>query len=149
MNIELTETQELIIKSVKDFAEKKIRPHIMEWDEAQYFPIELFKEIGEMGWMGILVPEEYGGSGLNYHDYIRILEEISKVDGSIGLSVAAHNSLCTNHILMFGNEVQKRKYLPKLASGEWMVLGDSLSTTQVPMPVVCPQRRYKTEIILS
>jgi alkylation response protein AidB-like acyl-CoA dehydrogenase len=120
MNIELTETQELIIKSVKDFAEKKIRPHIMEWDEAQYFPIELFKEIGEMGWMGILVPEEYGGSGLNYHDYIRILEEISKVDGSIGLSVAAHNSLCTNHILMFGNEVQKRKYLPKLASGEWI-----------------------------
>jgi alkylation response protein AidB-like acyl-CoA dehydrogenase len=120
MNIELTETQELIIKSVKDFAEKKIRPHIMEWDEAQYFPIELFKEIGEMGWMGILVPEEYGGSGLNYHDYIRILEEISKVDGSIGLSVAAHNSLCTNHILMFGDEVQKRKYLPKLASGEWI-----------------------------
>lgn len=120
MNIELTENQELIVKSVKDFVEKKIRPHIMEWDEAQYFPIELFREMGEMGWMGILVPEEYGGSALNYHDYIRILVEISKVDGSIGLSVAAHNSLCTNHILMFGNEAQKSKYLPKLANGSWI-----------------------------
>jgi hypothetical protein len=120
MNIELTETQQLIINSLRDFVEKNIRPNIMLWDESQYFPIELFKEMGKMGWMGILIPEEYGGSGLNYHDYIRILEEISKVDASIGLSVAAHNSLCTNHIYMFGNEEQRKKYLPKLASGEWI-----------------------------
>lgn len=90
----------------------------MEWDEAQFFPVSLFKKIGEMGFMGILVPEELGGSGLGYHEYITIIEEISKVDPSIGLSVAAHNSLCTNHILIFGNEEQKKKWIPKLASGE-------------------------------
>jgi len=120
MNYEITETQQLIATSIRDFAEKHIRPFIMEWDEAQFFPIELFKKLGELGLMGVLVPEEYGGSGLNYHDYIRIIEEISKVDSSIGLSVAAHNSLCTGHILEFGNESQKKKYLPKLASGEWI-----------------------------
>ncbi len=120
MHYEITETQELIIAAIKDFAEKHIRPYMMEWDEAQTFPIELFKKLGDLGLMGVLVPEEYGGSGLNYHDYIRIIEEISKVDSSIGLSVAAHNSLCTGHILAFGNEAQKRKYLPKLASGEWI-----------------------------
>ncbi len=120
MHYEITETQKLIIAAIKDFAEKHIRPYMMEWDEAQTFPIELFKKLGDLGLMGVLVPEEYGGSGLNYHDYIRIIEEISKVDSSIGLSVAAHNSLCTGHILAFGNEAQKRKYLPKLASGEWI-----------------------------
>jgi len=120
MNYEITETQKLITDSIRDFAEREIRPNIMIWDEAQIFPIELFKKLGEMGLMGVLVPEEYGGSGLNYHDYIRIIEEISKVDSSIGLSVAAHNSLCTGHILAFGNEAQKKKYLPKLASGEWI-----------------------------
>ena len=120
MNIDITEIQHLIIQSIRDFSEKHIKPYMMEWDETQYFPVELFKEMGKMGWMGVLVPEEYGGSALNYHDYIRIIEEIGKVDGSIGLSVAAHNSLCTNHILLFGNEQQKRKYLPKLASGEWI-----------------------------
>jgi alkylation response protein AidB-like acyl-CoA dehydrogenase len=120
MNYEITETQQLITASIRDFAEKHIRPQMMEWDEAQFFPIDLFKKLGELGLMGVLVPEEYGGSGLNYHDYIRIIEEISKVDSSIGLSVAAHNSLCTGHILEFGNEVQKQKYLPKLASGEWI-----------------------------
>ena len=120
MHYEITETQELIIAAIKDFTEKHIRPYMMEWDEAQTFPIELFKKLGDLGLMGVLVPEEYGGSGLNYHDYIRIIEEISKVDSSIGLSVAAHNSLCTAHILAFGNEAQKRKYLPKLASGEWI-----------------------------
>lgn len=120
MNIDISETQALIIQSIRDFAEKKIRPHIMEWDEAQFFPIDLFREMGQMGWMGVLIPEQYGGSGLNYHDYIRIIEEIGKVDGSIGLSVAAHNSLCTNHIYLFGNEEQRQKYLPKLASGTWI-----------------------------
>jgi len=120
MNYEITETQQMITAAIKDFAEQHIRPHIMEWDEAQIFPIELFKKLGELGIMGVLVPEEYGGSGLNYHDYIRIIEEVSKVDSSIGLSVAAHNSLCTGHILAFGNETQKKKYLPKLASGEWI-----------------------------
>ena len=120
MNFEFTETQKMIAASVKDFAEQHIRPHIMEWDEKQTFPRELFSKIGEMGFMGILVPETYGGSGLSYHEYILILEEISKVCGSIGLSVAAHNSLCTGHILEFGNDDQKKKWLPKLASAQWI-----------------------------
>lgn len=118
MNFEYNETQSMIAQSIKDFAEKNIKPNIMEWDEAQIFPIPLFKELGEMGFMGVLVPEEYGGSGLGYHEYITVIEEISKVDPSIGLSVAAHNSLCTNHILTFGNEEQKKKWLPKLATAE-------------------------------
>ena len=118
MNFDYNETQLLIAQSIRDFAEHNIRPHIMEWDEAQIFPVPLFEKLGEMGFMGILVPEELGGSGLGYHEYITIVEEISKVDPSIGLSVAAHNSLCTNHILAFGNEEQKKKWLPKLASGE-------------------------------
>nr|WP_294922303.1 acyl-CoA dehydrogenase family protein [uncultured Flavobacterium sp.] len=118
MNFDYNETQSMIAQSIKDFAEKNIRPYIMEWDEAQIFPITLFKELGQMGFMGVLVPEEYGGSGLGYHEYITVVEEISKVDPSIGLSVAAHNSLCTNHILTFGNEEQKKKWLPKLATAE-------------------------------
>jgi len=108
----------MIAQSIKDFAEQNIRPYIMEWDEAQIFPKELFKKLGEMGFMGVLVPEELGGSGLGYHEYVTIIEEISKADPSIGLSVAAHNSLCTNHILTFGTEEQKRRWIPKLASGE-------------------------------
>ena len=118
MNFDYNETQSMIAQSIRDFAEINIRPFIMEWDEAQTFPVPLFKQLGAMGFMGILVPEEYGGSGLGYHEYITIVEEISKVDSSIGLSVAAHNSLCTNHILTFGNEEQKKKWIPKLASGE-------------------------------
>jgi alkylation response protein AidB-like acyl-CoA dehydrogenase len=118
MNFDYNETQLLIAQSIRDFAEQNIRPYIMEWDEAQIFPIPLFKKLGEMGFMGILVPQELGGSGLGYHEYITIIEELSKVDPSIGLSVAAHNSLCTNHILTFGNEEQKKKWIPKLASGE-------------------------------
>ncbi len=106
--------------STKEFAEKYIRPFLMEWDEGQIFPIDLFHKMGEYGLMGILVPEQYGGAGLGYQEYITIIEEISKVCGSIGLSLAAHNSLCTNHILEFANETQKEKYLPKLASGEWI-----------------------------
>ncbi|PXY38712.1 acyl-CoA dehydrogenase [Flavobacterium cheongpyeongense] len=118
MNFDYNETQSMIAQSIKDFAEKNIRPYIMQWDETQIFPVQLFKKLGEMGFMGVLVPEEYGGSGLGYHEYITIVEEISKVDPSIGLSVAAHNSLCTNHILTFGNEEQKKKWLPQLATAE-------------------------------
>jgi alkylation response protein AidB-like acyl-CoA dehydrogenase len=120
MNFDYNETQLMIVQSIKDFAEKNIRPYIMEWDEAQIFPVKLFKQLGEMGFMGVLVPEEYGGSGLGYHEYVTVIEEISKVDPSIGLSVAAHNSLCTNHILTFGNEEQKKKWLPKLATAEYI-----------------------------
>ena len=120
MNFGYTETQKMIAASIRDFAAQHILPHVMDWDEQQVFPIDLFRKIGEMGFMGILVPEEYGGSGLGYHEYILILEELSKVDGSIGLSVAAHNSLCTGHILQFGNAAQKEKWLPKLATGEWI-----------------------------
>jgi alkylation response protein AidB-like acyl-CoA dehydrogenase len=110
----------IIRQSARDFAETHIRPMLMQWDEDQIFPVELFKKLGEHGFMGILVPEKYKGSGLTYQEYITILDEISKVCGSIGLSLAAHNSLCTNHILSFANETQKEKYLPKLATGEWI-----------------------------
>src|SRR5205085_3323312 len=99
---------------------QKIKPHVMEWDEAQTFPVEVFKEMGRLGLMGVFVPEEYGGAGLGYFEYSEIIQEIAKVCGAIGLSVAAHNSLCTGHILSFGNEEQKQKYLPKLATAEWI-----------------------------
>jgi alkylation response protein AidB-like acyl-CoA dehydrogenase len=115
-----TDHMSLIRDSAREFAETYIRPHIMEWDEVQHFPVDLFKKMGEFGFMGIVVPEQYGGAGLSYQDYITILDEISKVCGSIGLSVAAHNSLCTNHILSFANEDQKSFYLPRLATGEWL-----------------------------
>lgn len=120
MNFDYSEDLELIAQSARDFAEQYIRPHVMEWDESQYFPVEVMKEAGKMGFLGILVPQEYNGSGLGYHEYIKIVEEIAKVDPSIGLSVAAHNSLCTGHILYFGNEEQKKRWLPKLATGEWI-----------------------------
>ena len=114
------ENLQMIEQSAKDFAETHIRPHVMEWDEAQHFPIDTMKKLGELGFLGVLVPEKYNGSGLGYQEYISIITEIAKVCGSIGLSVAAHNSLCTGHILAFGNEEQKQKYLPKLATGEWI-----------------------------
>ncbi len=120
MNFDLTENELMIQQMVRDFAEKEIRPNIMKWDESQEFPVDLFKKAGELGLMGVLVPAEYGGSGFGYNEYIMVIREISKVCGSIGLSVAAHNSLCTNHILKFGNEVQKKKWLPKLATSEWI-----------------------------
>lgn len=113
-----TEQLAMIQQAARDFAETRIRPNFMEWDEAEHFPRELFQEMGAYGFMGVLVPETYGGTGLGYAEYITIIDEISQVCGSIGLSVAAHNSLCTNHILMFGNEAQKQKYLPDLASGK-------------------------------
>ena len=107
MNFETSETRNTIAHSIRDFAKKNIKPFMMDWDENQTFPEELFHQLGAMGFMGVLVPEVYGGSGMDYHEYITVIEEISKVDSSIGLSLAAHNSLCTNHILEFGNETQK------------------------------------------
>ncbi|MCJ0742401.1 acyl-CoA dehydrogenase [Pedobacter montanisoli] len=119
-SFEVSENQQIIRKMVSDFAEKKIRKNVMEWDEQQYFPVEIFKQLGELGLMGVLVPENYGGSGFGYQEYVDVIVEISRVCGSIGLSVAAHNSLCTGHILAFGNEAQKQKWLPKLATAQWI-----------------------------
>lgn len=120
LSFEMSETQEMVKQSVRDFCEQHIKPHIMEWDEAQTFPVETLKKLGDLGLLGVLVPEKYGGAGLSYLEYVTAIKELSKVDPSIGLSMAAHNSLCTGHILQFGNEEQKQKYLPKLASGEWI-----------------------------
>lgn len=115
-----SENQQMVEQMAKDFAEKHIRPHVMEWDEAQHFPAELFKKLGELGMMSVFVPEEYGGSGFGYFEYVTVIQEVAKVCGSIGLSVAAHNSLCTGHILTFGTQEQKMKWLPKLATAEWL-----------------------------
>lgn len=115
-----SENQQMVGQMAKDFAEKHIKPHVMEWDEQQHFPRELFNQLGELGMLSVFVPEEYGGSGFGYFEYVTVIQEIAKVCGSIGLSVAAHNSLCTGHILNFGNEEQKQKWLPKLATGEWL-----------------------------
>lgn len=120
MNFETSELTEQVAQTAREFANQHIRPNLMEWDEKQEFPIHIFKELGKMGMMGVLVPEKYGGAGLGYHEYNAIIQEISKVCGSIGLSVAAHNSLCTGHILEFGNEKQKEKFLPKLANAEYI-----------------------------
>ncbi len=124
MTTAILENREAIVEeialSVRDFAQKHILPHRETWDEQQIFPIEVFKALGEMGLMGVLVPEELGGAGLGYREYVAAIVELSKIDPSIGLSMAAHNSLCTNHILMFGNDSQKRKWIPKLATGEWI-----------------------------
>jgi len=116
----ISDNLKLIRESARDFAETYIRPNVMEWDEEQHFPVDLFRKMGDYGFMGVLVPEKYQGAGLGYQEYITIIEEVAKVCGSIGLSVAAHNSLCTNHILLFGSEEQKEKYLPKLATAEWI-----------------------------
>jgi alkylation response protein AidB-like acyl-CoA dehydrogenase len=120
MDFLMNENQRMIAEMVRNFAEKEIRPHFMEWDETQEFPVPVFKKLGELGLMGVFIPEEYGGSGFGYHEYITVVSEIAKVCGSIGLSVAAHNSLCTGHIYYHGSEEQKKKYLPKLASAEWI-----------------------------
>ncbi len=118
MNFETTELTEQVAQTARDFANQHIKPHLMDWDESQEFPVQVFKEMGKLGLMGVLVPEKYGGSGLGYFEYNAIIQEISKVCGSVGLSLAAHNSLCTGHILSFGSEEQKKKYLPKLATAE-------------------------------
>jgi alkylation response protein AidB-like acyl-CoA dehydrogenase len=120
MNFETSEITAQVAQTARDFARQHILPHVMEWDESQEFPVHIFKKLGELGMMGVLVPEEYGGAGLSYFEYKVVIEEIAKVCGSIGLSLAAHNSLCTGHIMTFGNEEQKRAYLPKLATAEWI-----------------------------
>ncbi|GAB1446477.1 acyl-CoA dehydrogenase AcdA [Flammeovirgaceae bacterium] len=120
INFDESENQKMIAQMIKDFGELEIKPNIMKWDESQEFPVPLFRKMGNLGLMGVLVPEEYGGSGFGYPEYVTAVSEIARIDGSIGLSVAAHNSLCTGHILQFANEEQKKKYLPKLASGQWI-----------------------------
>ncbi|MET0637235.1 MAG: acyl-CoA dehydrogenase family protein [Chitinophagaceae bacterium] len=120
MDFSVSELTQQVAQTARDFANSRIRPNIMLWDESQVFPLEIFKEMGQLGLMGVLVPEQYGGAGLTYFEYKTVIEEISKVCGSIGLSLAAHNSLCTGHILNFGNEEQKQKYLPKLATAEYL-----------------------------
>jgi len=120
MNFQLSELSRDVAATAREFASKHIRPYVMEWDEAQHFPIETFRAMGHLGLLGVVVPEKYGGAGLSYTEYILVIEEIARVCGSIGLSLAAHNSLCTGHILSFGNEEQKKEWLPKLASGEWL-----------------------------
>lgn len=120
MDFELEELSRQAAATARDFALQYVKPHVMEWDEVQHFPVELMRAMGKLGLMGVLVPEEYGGAGMSYTEYVLIIEEIAKVCGSIGLSLAAHNSLCTGHILAFGNEKQKKEWLPKLASAEWI-----------------------------
>lgn len=115
-----TDHLKMVRESAQNFADQFIRPHVMEWDETQHFPKDLMHQMGQQGFLGVLVPQQYGGAGLGYQEYITIIEEIAKVCGSIGLSVAAHNSLCTGHIMYFGNEEQKNTYLPKLATGAWV-----------------------------
>ena len=118
MEFELSEEQQQVRMSVREFAEAEIAPHVMEWDESQHFPVELLPKLAELGLMGVIFPEEYGGAGMGYVEYATIIEELSRVDGSVGISVAAHNSLCSNHIYTYGTEDQKQKYLVPLARGE-------------------------------
>ncbi|WEK37474.1 MAG: acyl-CoA dehydrogenase family protein [Candidatus Pseudobacter hemicellulosilyticus] len=120
MNLQHAELTQQVAHTARDFARQHIKPFVMEWDESQEFPVHVFKEMGKLGLMGVLVPETYGGAGLGYFEYHAVIQEIAKVCGAVGLSLAAHNSLCTGHILSFGNEEQKRKYLPKLATAEWL-----------------------------
>jgi alkylation response protein AidB-like acyl-CoA dehydrogenase len=120
MNFELNENQRMIAQMVRDFAEKEIRPNMKQWDDEEFFPVDTMKKMGELGLLGMYIPEEYGGSGFSYFEYATALMELGKVCGGIGLSVAAHNSLCTGHIYYHGSDEQKKKYLPKLASGEWI-----------------------------
>lgn len=120
MDLSYSETQEMIAQTVRDFAEQHIKPQMMEWDENQIFPVDAMKKLGELGLLGVLVPEVYGGAGLTYDEYVTAIVELGRVDPSVALSMAAHNSLCTGHILQFGNEAQKSKWLPKLATGQWI-----------------------------
>lgn len=121
MEFSITEDRKMIARSVRDLVERELRPHVMEWDESQHMPINLLREhFGPAGMLGVLVPEQYGGAGLGYHEYVDTIVEVARVCGSVGLSVAAHNSLCTGHILYFGNEEQKKRWLPKLATGQWL-----------------------------
>ncbi len=120
MNFQLDDEQLQLRKSVREYAEREIAPHVMEWDEAAKFPMDVVKELGRMGLMGVIFPTEYGGAGMGYVEYVIAIEELSRIDGSVGIIVAAHTSLCSNHIFLAGNEEQKRKYIPKLATGEFI-----------------------------
>ncbi|HKD45073.1 MAG TPA: acyl-CoA dehydrogenase [Candidatus Angelobacter sp.] len=120
MDFQLTDEQSQLKKSIREFAEREILPHVMKWDEECHFPSEVIKQLGKMGVMGMIFPVEYGGAGLGYVDYVMAIEELSRVDGSVGITVAAHNSLCSNHIFQVGSEEQRRKYIPRLASGDWL-----------------------------
>jgi alkylation response protein AidB-like acyl-CoA dehydrogenase len=151
MNFEQTESARMVAQMAKDFAEKEIRPYLMDWDESQTLPVETLKKMGQQGLMGILVPTEYGGSGLGYFEYVNAIVEVAKVCGSVGLSMAAHNSLCTNHILTFANEAQKQKYLPKLASGEhlgaWALTEPNTGSDAMRMK--CTARKEGNEWIIN
>lgn len=151
MNFQNDENVSLIRQTVRDFAERRIRPDFMTWDESQEFPIHIFRELGELGLMGVLVPQEYGGSGFGYLEYAAAIEELAKVCGSIGLSMAAHNSLCTGHILQFGNEEQKRRWLPKLATGEWLGAWGltEANTGSDALRMQCVARRNGDEWVLN
>lgn len=151
MTSEQVENLDMIAESAKQFAEAHIRPQMMEWDESQHFPKDVMHKLGEQGFLGVLVPEEYGGAGLGYQEYITIIEEITKVCSSIGLSVAAHNSLCTGHILQFGNDEQKKKWLPKLASGEWIGAWGltEANTGSDAMRMQCVAKRDGDDFILT
>ena len=151
MTSEQIENLEMIAESAKQFAEAHIRPQMMEWDESQHFPKDVMHKLGEQGFLGVLVPEEYGGAGLGYQEYITIIEEITKVCSSIGLSVAAHNSLCTGHILQFGNDEQKKKWLPKLATGEWIGAWGltEANTGSDAMRMQCVAKRDGDDFILT
>ncbi len=120
LDFQWNENQRMIAEMIQKFAEEHIKPHVREWDESQHFPVETMKKLGEMGLLGIFIPEEYGGSGFHYAEYVTAISELGKYDPSLALSVAAHNSLCTGHIYYHGSEAQKQKYLPKLATGEWI-----------------------------
>jgi alkylation response protein AidB-like acyl-CoA dehydrogenase len=152
MEFHTTESQTMIAQAVRDLCERELRPHIMEWDEAQHLPIDLLKDhFGPAGMLGVLVPEEYGGAGLGYFEYITTIVEVAKMCGSVGLSVAAHNSLCTGHILQFGNDEQKRRWLPKLASGQWLgawALTEP-NTGSDAMRMKCTARKEGNEWVLN
>jgi alkylation response protein AidB-like acyl-CoA dehydrogenase len=120
MNFQQSELTTQVAQTARDFAQQHIKPYVMQWDESQEFPVHIFKEMGKLGLMGVLVPEQYGGSGLSYFEYVVTIQEIAKVCGSVGLSLAAHNSLCTGHIMAFASDAQKKQWLPRLATAEWI-----------------------------
>lgn len=152
MEFTTTESQTMLAQAVRDLCERELRPHVMDWDERQHFPAELFRDhFGPAGMLGVLVPEEYGGAGLGYLEYISTIGEVAKICGSVGLSVAAHNSLCTGHILTFGNEEQKRRWLPKLATGQWLgawALTEP-NTGSDAMRMKCTARKEGNEWVLN
>lgn len=146
MNFEESEITRQVAQTARDFAQQQIRPHFMIWDESQDFPRQLFRDMGQLGLMGVLVPEQYGGSGLSYFEYKAVIEEIAKVCGSIGLSLAAHNSLCTGHILQFGNEAQKKNIYPCWPVVNGWGHGDLQRPIQAAMPAICVARQLKKEM---